>query len=83
MRNFGSTYGRTRPDNILDPDLEKTDIGRIFFEADLQLKKDTANFTSPQTPEGQGYTGISFTRKLENYSEPKIITIPTITRPLG
>ena len=31
------------PDNIIDDDLARTDIGRIFLEADVQLKKDTAN----------------------------------------
>ena len=43
------------PDNIIDADLARTDIGRIFLEADVQLKKDTAQFTSPQTPEGKAY----------------------------
>src|SRR3989338_8896780 len=42
-------------DKIIDPWLEKTDVGRIMLEADLQLKKDTASFTSPQTPEGKEY----------------------------
>src|SRR3989339_324795 len=43
------------PDTIIDPELERTDIGKVFLEADLQLKKDTASFTSPQTPEGKAY----------------------------
>ena len=45
-----------RPDSanqIIDPELEQTDLGRILLEADLQLKKDTAAFTSPETPEGK------------------------------
>ncbi|HCD39330.1 MAG TPA: hypothetical protein DEQ77_11585, partial [Candidatus Omnitrophica bacterium] len=29
------------PDNIIDDDVAMTDIGRIFLEADVQLKKDT------------------------------------------
>jgi len=41
------------PDNIIDDDVAMTDIGRIFLEADVQLKKDTASFTSPQAPEGK------------------------------
>ena len=68
------------PDNILDPDLEKTDIGRIFLEADLQLKKDTASFTSPQTPEGKAYWDKLY-KKAGEFFGSENITIPTITRP--
>jgi hypothetical protein len=42
-------------DQIIDPWLEKTDLGKVMLEADLQLKKDMANFTSPQTEEGKKY----------------------------
>ena len=42
-------------DQIIDPAHEKTDIGKILLEADLQLKKDTAGATSPQTAEGKQY----------------------------
>ena len=45
------------PDNILDPDLEKTDIGRIFLEADLQLKKDTCQLYFTPKPGRQGLLG--------------------------
>ncbi len=68
------------PDNILDPDLEKTDIGRIFLEADLQLKKDTASFTSPQNPEGKAYWDKLYKKAGELFGSENI-TIPTITRP--
>ncbi|MDO8747982.1 MAG: hypothetical protein Q7J72_02570 [Candidatus Omnitrophota bacterium] len=68
------------PDNILDPDLEKTDIGRIFLEADLQLKKDTASFTSPQTKEGKEYWDKLYQKSGELFGTENI-TIPTITRP--
>ena len=35
-------------DNIIDSELAKTDVGKIFLEADLQLKKDTCLlYTSP------------------------------------
>jgi len=67
-------------DNILDPDLEKTDIGRIFLEADVQLKKDTAGFTSPQTPEGKAYWDKLYKRAGELFGSENI-TIPTLTRP--
>ena len=68
------------PDNILDPDLEQTDIGRIFLEADLQLKKDTSSFTSPQTPEGKAYWDKLY-KKAEELFGTENITIPTVTRP--
>ncbi|MEK6567485.1 MAG: hypothetical protein AABZ27_01945, partial [Candidatus Omnitrophota bacterium] len=68
------------PDNILDPDLEKTDIGRIFLEADVQLKKDTAGMTSPQTPEGKVYWDKLYKKAGELFGSENI-TIPTLTRP--
>ena len=68
------------PDDILDPDLEKTDIGRIFLEADVQLKKDTAGATSPQTPEGKQYWDKLYKKTGELFGSENI-TIPTITRP--
>ncbi len=68
------------PDNILDDDLAKTDIGRIFLEADVQLKKDTASFTSPQTPEGKAYWDKLYQKAGELFGTENI-TIPTLTRP--
>src|SRR3989339_1671140 len=68
------------PDNILDPDLEKTDIGRIFLAADLQLKKDTASWTSPQTKEGKEYWDKLYQKAGELFGTENI-TIPTLTRP--
>jgi len=67
-------------DNIIDPLLEKTDIGRIFLESDLQLKKDTASLTSPQTPEGKAYWDKLYKKAGELFGSENI-TIPTITRP--
>src|SRR3989338_3975189 len=68
------------PENIIDDDLAMTDIGRIFLEADVQLKKDTANFTSPQAPEGKVYWDKLY-KKAEELFGTENITIPTITRP--
>ncbi len=68
------------PDNIIDDELAKTDIGKIFLEADLQLKKDTALFTSPQTPEGKEYWNKLYKKAEELYGYENI-TIPTLTRP--
>src|SRR3989338_7795354 len=67
-------------DNIIDPLLEKTDIGKIFLESDLLLKKDTASFTSPQTPEGKAYWDKLYKKAGELFGTENI-TIPTITRP--
>ena len=68
------------PDNIIDADLAKTDVGKILLEADLQLKKDTASFTSPQTPEGKAHWDKLYQKAGELYGTTNI-TIPTLTRP--
>lgn len=72
-----------RPDsenNIIDPDLATTDVGKILLEADLQLKKDTAKFTSPETLEGKEYWEKLYQKagELLGYEN---VTIPTLTRP--
>ena len=68
------------PEQIIDPELEKTDMGRIMLAADLQLKKDTAGLTSPQNPEGKEYWDKLYHRAGELFGTENI-TIPTITRP--
>jgi glyceraldehyde-3-phosphate dehydrogenase type I len=72
-----------RPDsenNIIDNYLAKTDVGRIMLEADLQLKKDTAQFTSPATPEGKEYWSKLYQKAEELYGNQEV-SIPTLTRP--
>ena len=68
------------PDDIIDPLLEQTDLGKIFLESDLQLKKDTSSFTSPQTSEGKAYWNRLYKKAEELYGTENI-TIPTLTRP--
>ncbi|MDO9572547.1 MAG: hypothetical protein Q7J37_01530 [Candidatus Omnitrophota bacterium] len=68
------------PDNIIDPYLAQTDLGKILLEADLQLKKDTASFTSPQTREGKQYWDKLY-KKAGKLFGSENITIPTLTRP--
>ncbi|MFC1675175.1 metalloprotease, partial [Candidatus Omnitrophota bacterium] len=68
------------PDQIVDQHLGRTDIGRIFLEADLQLKKDTASFTSPKTKEGSAYWGRLYEKAGELFGSENI-SIPTLTRP--
>ena len=67
-------------DNIIDDRLAQTDVGKIMLEADLQLKKDTARFTSPETPEGREYWDKLY-KKAEEIFGSSNITIPTLTRP--
>lgn len=77
-----SLWVNLRPDgedNIIDPDLAKTDLGKVMLEADLQLKKDTARFTSPETPQGKTYWDKLY-KKAENLFGSDNVTIPTLTR---
>ncbi|HPL82815.1 MAG TPA: hypothetical protein PLJ15_00920, partial [Candidatus Omnitrophota bacterium] len=72
-----------RPDadeNIIDPVLARTDAGKILLEADLQLKKDTALATSPETPEGKEYWGKLYKKAGEIFGSDSV-SIPTLTRP--
>jgi len=78
-----SFWVNLRPDssgNIIDDYLVQTDVGKILLEADLQLKKDTAAFTSPQTIEGKKYWD-SLYKKAGKLFGSENITIPTLTRP--
>lgn len=68
------------PNNIIDPLLAQTEVGKILLEADLQLKKDTARATSPETPEGKEYWNKLYTKAAELYGIQNV-TIPTLTRP--
>ncbi|MDD5252784.1 MAG: SAM-dependent methyltransferase [Candidatus Omnitrophica bacterium] len=67
-------------DNIIDDYLAQTEVGRILLEADVQLKKDTAAYTSPQTPEGKQYWDKLY-KKAEELLGADNITIPTLVRP--
>ncbi|MCX7661989.1 MAG: hypothetical protein N2Z79_04835, partial [Candidatus Omnitrophica bacterium] len=68
------------PENIIDPYLAQTDVGKILLEADLQLKKDTAQATSPQTPEGKKYWDLLY-KKAEELFGTENVVIPTLARP--
>ncbi|MFH1440601.1 MAG: hypothetical protein ABIH18_00950 [Candidatus Omnitrophota bacterium] len=67
-------------DQIIDNWLEKTDVGRIMLEADVQLKKDTAMWTSPDTALGRKYWNKLYKKAAELYGYDNV-TIPTLTRP--
>jgi hypothetical protein len=68
------------PNDIIDPLLAQTEVGRILLEADLQLKKDTANATNPGNPEGREYWDKLYQKAGELYGTQNV-TIPTLTRP--
>ena len=69
-----------RADQIIDSELAKTDFGKVLLEADLQLKKDVAQFTSPQTKEGRAYWDKLYKKAGEIFGADNT-TIPTLTRP--
>ena len=78
-----SFWVNLRPDSedkIVDPLLGKTDIGKILLEADLQLKKDIAQATSPQTPTGKEYWDKLY-KKIDQTFGKEDVSIPTLTRP--
>jgi hypothetical protein len=68
------------PNDVIDPHLALTDVGKILLEADLQLKKDLARFTSPDTQEGKRYWDALYL-KAENVFGGEDVEIPTLTRP--
>lgn len=72
-----------RPDsenNVISDLLAKTDIGRIFLEADVQLKKDTSQLTSPETAQGKIYWDKLYQKAAQIYGTQNV-SIPTLTRP--
>lgn len=68
------------PTNIIDPALEKTDLGKVFLETDLALKKDMALATSPNTATGRKYWSRLYARAEELFGT-RGVTVPTLTRP--
>ena len=78
-----SFWVNLRPDaakNIIDPLLAQTDMGKVLLEADLQLKKDTAQFVNPTTKIGKEYWEKLY-KKAEELFGYENVTIPTLTRP--
>jgi len=67
-------------DRVIDPVLEKTDLGKVLLAADLALKKDMAKATSPNTALGRKYWNRLYA-KAEALFGSREVTIPTLTRP--
>ncbi len=76
----GARFIAPEEPGIIDPELARTDIGKVLLEADVQLKKDTAIATSPETPQGKEYWDKLY-KKAEELFGTENITIPTLTRP--
>lgn len=68
------------PDDMIDPELEKTDLGKVLLAADLQLKKDCARYTSPRTREGRAYWDKLYKKAEELYGS-STVDIPALSRP--
>ncbi|MCX7927832.1 MAG: hypothetical protein N2606_06840 [Candidatus Omnitrophica bacterium] len=69
-----------RNNRMLDPDLAKTDVGKILLETDLLLKKDVAKATSVDTPEGRQYWNELYQKANEIFGMEQEIEIPTAIR---
>ncbi len=68
------------PERVIDAFLEKTDAGRVMLEADVNLKKDLARLTSPDTPEGRRYWNSIYQKAQELFGQPRV-NVPAYTRP--
>ncbi len=68
------------PDRIIDPYLEKTDVGKILLEADVALKRDTARATAPSTPAGKEYWAKLYAKAGALFGSQSL-SIPTLCRP--
>lgn len=78
--NFWVNLRPDSEDQIISRELAGTDLGKVLLEADLELKKDVAKFTSPETPEGREYWNKLYEKAGYIFSSENI-TIPTLTRP--
>jgi len=54
-QSFWVNLNPNQPDRILDPQLARTDAGRVLLEADLQLKKTAVGLINPDTPTGDAF----------------------------
>ncbi|MGE5308377.1 MAG: hypothetical protein ACM3OC_04785 [Deltaproteobacteria bacterium] len=78
-----SFWVNLKPDasaRMIDPDLERTELGRVLLEADVQLKKDLAALTAPNTEKGRQYWDKLY-QKAESLMGTETVKIPTLSRP--
>jgi hypothetical protein len=71
------------PENIINFELSRTEVGRIILEADLQLKKIAARLTSLNTQIGMQYWEKIYKKAAELFSIEELdnLTIPSFVRP--
>jgi uncharacterized repeat protein (TIGR01451 family) len=54
-QSFWVNLNPSEPDRIIDPQLARTDVGRVLLDADMALKRTSVNLTRPDTPLGDQY----------------------------
>ena len=54
-QTFWVNLNPSQPDRIIDPQLARTDAGRVLLEADMQLKRTISSYTNPSTPIGDQF----------------------------
>ena len=64
-------------DEIIDPELEKTDIGKVLLEADLQLKRTLPGPLRLRAPR-ENSIGTSYIRRQGNYSARRTLPFPPL-----
>jgi hypothetical protein len=69
-----------RPDDIIDPSFERTELGKVFLEADVMLKKDMAAMTDPATVTGRQYWNRLYA-KADRIYKGEDCSVPSIIRP--
>jgi uncharacterized repeat protein (TIGR01451 family) len=53
--SFWVNLNPSQPDRILDPQLARTDAGRVLLEADMQMKRTVSATIRPDTPAGDQF----------------------------
>lgn len=69
------------PTKIIDPYLERTEMGKILLAADLQLKRDIAGLTAPNTAAGKKYWDKLYSKAEGLFGNGEDYEIPTVIRP--
>ena len=54
-QSFWVNLNPSQPDRIIDPQLARTDVGRVLLDADMALKRSAVNLTRPDTQLGDQY----------------------------
>lgn len=76
---FWANLNKYEPDRIVDKDLGKTDVSKVLLQADLQLKRDMAELTHPQSELGKRYWNL-LSRKSEELMPEGNFQLITMTR---